>query len=67
MPTKKELLEQAEEAGVDVPASASKAEVEEAVAGGYPDTPSGKALQKVGPDGDPEKYAKEKAKARWGY
>lgn len=33
----------------------------------YPDTPSGKALQKVGPNGDPDEYAKEKAKHRWGY
>ena len=33
----------------------------------YPDTPSGKALEKVGADGDAEEYAKEKAKHRWGY
>lgn len=32
----------------------------------YPDTPSGKALAKVGPDGDGEEYAKEKKKHRWG-
>lgn len=31
-----------------------------------PDTPSGLALKKVGPDGDGEEYAKEKAKHRWG-
>lgn len=33
----------------------------------YPDTPSGKALQEVGEDGDGEEYAKAKAKHRWGY
>jgi len=31
-----------------------------------PDTPSGKALEKVGKDGDGEEYAAEKAKHRWG-
>lgn len=33
----------------------------------HPDTPSGKALAKVGPGGDGEEYAKEKAKHRWGH
>lgn len=32
----------------------------------HPDTPSGKALQKVGEDGDGEEYAAEKSKHRWG-
>ena len=31
-----------------------------------PDTPSGKALAKVGPDGDGEEYQAEKRKHRWG-
>ena len=31
------------------------------------ETPSGFALAKVGPDGDGDKYAAEKAKKRWGY
>lgn len=79
MPTKDELLKQAAAAGLDVPADAKKADVEEAlVAAGVaepvsvdldslPDTPSGLALKKVGPGGDGEAYAKEKAKHRWGY
>lgn len=40
---------------------------EPAPAHDYPDSPSGRALAKVGPDGDGEAYAKEKAKHRWGH
>ncbi len=45
----------------------TKPEPQAAPAAQYPDSPSGRALAKVGLDGDGEEYAKEKAKHRWGY
>jgi len=48
-------------------AAEKKAPAKKAPEADLPDTPSGLALQAVGPDGDGEEYAKIKAKHRWGY
>lgn len=82
MPTKDELLEKAEEAGVEVKASDKKADIEAALEEAGPEgTPSALALEKVGPgpeyvEGEPfdaeaanahgEAYQEEKRKHRWG-